>query len=144
MLGLSVALTLVALTTTAEAQQMRCDIHSIRATASGSEISQPLEAYRSHLQRPPLSAFTSFVLIESDTVNLSPGNSGPLSLSDGITGELRFDSAEGSQRIFNLSLRHGRRNLLNSRVAMTPGRPFFVVVGSVIPEGTLVLGIVCR
>jgi hypothetical protein len=142
--GLLCALALGATASLAHAQQLTCDIHSIRASASGADISAPLDAYRDHLLRPPLSSFTAFELIGTHTVTLRLGAAEDLRLAHGIAGRLELTAVEGAQRIFELSLRHERRTLLNSRIAMTPGRPFFVVVGSVIPEGTLVLGIVCR
>jgi hypothetical protein len=125
-------------------QQMRCDLHAIRASTNGTDISPELESYRAQLLRPPLSAFSSFRLLQRLTVALSPGQTSPIRLAHGIGGELRFDSAEGNQRRFNLALRHSQRTLLNTRFGVSRGHPFFVVVGSVIPEGTLVLGILCR
>ena len=144
LISLFAALTVIAVADVASAQQIQCQIHSIRATSTGGEISQSLNAFRNLLLRPPLSAFTSFDLIHTRSVSLSLGSSQPLQLEQGITGEIRFNSSLGAQRELNLSLRHQGRNLLNTTFRVTPGHPMFVVAGSVIPQGTLVLGIVCR
>ncbi len=144
LMGAITLVTLCSVSAVATAQQLQCNVHSIRAAITGSEISSPLAPYRDQLMRPPLSTFTSFELIDTQRLTLRLGSASDLNLGLDITGQLEFDSVAGTQQVFNLSLRHGRRNLLNSRIAMTPGRPFFIVVGSVIPDGTLVLGIVCR
>lgn len=128
----------------AEAQQIQCQIHSISATATGSEISPPLEPFRNFLLRPPLSTFTSFELLGTRTVTLRQGAEQPINLDRGIAGQITFSSSQGVQRVLNLSLRHQNRNLVNTTFRVSPGYPMFVVAGSVIPQGTLILGIVCR
>ena len=128
----------------AGAQQVRCEVHAIRASNEGAEISPQLEPYRVHLLRPPLASFTSFVLIQTQTLTLTQGQASPLRLQNGIAGEFQLDSSEDGRNVLGLSLRHEERTLVNTRFRSTIGHPFFVVVGSVIPRGTLVLGFVCR
>lgn len=128
----------------ARAQQAHCDVHSIRASASGSEISPELEPFRAHLLRPPLSTFTSFQLIQTQALTLTVGQTSPLRLQHGIAGEFQLTSSENGRHMLSLALRHEDSTLVNTRFRATTGHPFFVVVGSVIPSGTLVLGFVCR
>lgn len=141
---LAVTVTVVALAPSlAQAQQMRCTVHSIRASSTDSTISPALEVYRHFFGRPPLSTFTSFELISSRAVTVTSGSESPLDLGNGVSGQLGLRSSSSAQRVLNLVLRHSGRTLLNTRFGVTPGHPFFVVVGSVIPRGTLVLGLIC-
>lgn len=144
LLGLFAAAFTIAMASTASAQQIQCQIHSIRASTGGGEISDGLDPFRYLLLRPPLSAFTSFDLLSTRSVSLSTGGSQPLQLGHNITGQIQLNSVQGSQRELNLALSHQGRNLLNTTFRVTPGHPMFIVAGSVIPQGTLVLGIVCR
>jgi hypothetical protein len=144
LLGALAALAISAVAGTAEAQQTQCEIHSISASTSGSTISPALEPFRNFLLRPPLSAFTSFELLSTRTVTLRQGTDQPLQLDRGIAGQITFSAQQGSQRVLNLSLRYQNRNLVNTTFRASPGYPMFVVAGSVIPQGTLILGIVCR
>lgn len=141
--GVTIALAATLTPNLARAQQMRCSIHSIRASATNSTISPALEVYRNFFGRPPLSTFTSFELLSTRAVTLSIGSESRLDLGNGVSGQLGLQSSSGARRVLNLVLRHSGRNLLNTRFGVTPGHPFFVVVGSVIPRGTLVLGIIC-
>lgn len=143
-LGLFAVAVTIAMTNVASAQQIQCQIHSIRASTGGGEISQGLNPFRNLLLRPPLSAFTAFDLISTRSVSLSAGSSQPLTLEHNISGQIQLISSQGSQRELNLALRHQGRNLFNTTFRVTPGHPMFIVAGSVIPQGTLVLGIVCR
>lgn len=144
LLGALAALALSAVAGAAEAQQAQCQIHSISASTTGSEISPALEPFRNFLLRPPLSTFTSFELLSTRTVTLRQGADQPLQLERGIAGQITFSSSQGNQRVLNLSLRYQNRNLVNTTFRASPGYPMFVVAGSVIPQGTLILGIVCR
>lgn len=144
LIGLMTAIVLWAVAGEARAEQLQCDVHAIRASATGSEISPALEAYRSHLLRPPLATFTSFELIESHRLTLTTGRASPLNLQSNISGEFELTSSENGRHMLRLSLSHEGRNLVNTRFRATQGHPFFVVVGSVIPRGTLVLGFVCQ
>ena len=131
-------------TVEANGQQLTCEVHALRASASGGEISPELEPYRTHLLRPPLSTFTSFQIIQSQTVTLNTGRSLPLQLQHGIGGEIELTASENGRHQLSLALRHEDRTLVNTRFRASAGHPFFVVVGSVIPSGTLVLGFICR
>lgn len=147
LVGLATLTILAFASSEAKAEQVRCDVHAIRASASaGSEmqISPQLEPYRAHLLRPPLTAFTSFELIETQNLTLTQGRAQPLTLQPNITGEFEVTSSENGLHMLRLSLQHNNRNLVNTRFRATQGHPFFVVVGSVIPRGTLVLGFVCQ
>ncbi len=144
LIGLLVLAATITVAGESRAEQIQCDVYAIRASASGSEISPQLEPYRSHLQRPPLATFTSFVLIQTQNLTLSTGQPRPLSLQHNISGEFELTSSENGRHMLRLSLEHDDRNLVNTRFRATSGHPFFVVVGSVIPRGTLVLGFVCR
>jgi hypothetical protein len=144
LLGALAALAISAAAGSAEAQQTQCQIHSISASTNGSEISPALEPFRNFLLRPPLSTFTSFELLSTRTVTLRQGADQPLQLDRGIAGQITFSSSQGNQRVLNLSLRYQNRNLVNTTFRASPGYPMFVVAGSVIPQGTLILGIVCQ
>jgi hypothetical protein len=141
--ALLVALAMATISSRVEAQQMQCSVHSIRASNESSTISPALEVFRNFFGRPPLSSFTAFELISTRAVTLASGRDSPLDMGHGVSGQLRLQSSSGAQRVLNLVLRHTDRTLLNTRFGVSPGHPFFVVVGSVIPEGTLVLGIIC-
>lgn len=143
-IGLMAVVLLGILADDAEAQQLQCDVHAIRASATGEAISPSLEPFRSHLLRPPLATFTSFELIETQRLTLSAGRPSPLTLQVNVSGEFELSSSANGQNMLRLSLQHESRNLVNTRFRATEGHPFFVVVGSVIPRGTLVLGFVCR
>jgi hypothetical protein len=143
-LGVLTAFVVAIAAGTARAEQIQCQLHSIRATTSGAQISPVLEPFRNFLLRPPLSSFTSFELIGTRTVTLRQGANQPISLDHGIAGQITFASSQGTQRVLNLSLRHQNRNLVNTTFRVSQGYPMFVVAGSVIPQGTLILGIVCR
>lgn len=140
----ALAISAVAGTALAEQAQTQCQIHSISASTNGSEISPALEPFRNFLLRPPLSTFTSFELLSTRTVTLRQGADQPLTLDRGIAGQITFSASQGNQRVLNLSLRFQNRNLVNTTFRASPGYPMFVVAGSVIPQGTLILGIVCR
>ena len=95
--------------------------------------------------REPLNSFTSFEVISRRTLRLSQGSAGALQLPGGITGQLTLVSATGAARVLSLTLRRNGQNLVSaSRISVSPGHPFFVVVGSVIDTGTLVLGVTCE
>ncbi len=143
--GLLVFLAVAVTGGTAEAQPTHCDIHAIRALPTGAVIAEALTPFRTHLLREPLNSFNSFELISTEALTLTPGNSGALQLPGGISGELTLVSATGTSRVLALTLRRNNQNLVSaSRISVSPGHPFFVVVGSVIPTGSLVLGITCR
>ncbi len=130
--------------TEVHAQRLTCQVHALRASASGAEISPELQQYRNHLLRPPLSTFTSFQIIQTQTLTLDLGQSQPLRLQHGIGGEIELTSSENGRHRLSLALRHEDRTLVNTRFRASAGHPFFVVVGSVIPRGTLVLGFICQ
>lgn len=142
--GLLVLLATLSSSARAEAQQVQCEVLSIRASDAGSDVGAALEAYRAQLMRAPLNAFTSFALLGSQTLRLSPGAEQPLTLADGITGELRLlEPPNPDRQRLRIILRRGGQTLVNSQVSLTAGHPFFVA-GPLIPGGTLVLGVICR
>ena len=141
--GLVAALVVLLAAGAARAQAVQCEVLSIRASTSGSELAGPLEAYRAQLLRAPLNAFTSFELTGTERSRLSPGGTQQLRLGNGITGELRLESTADSLLRLRLVLRRESQTLLNTQLATTRGHPFFVA-GPIIPGGTLVVGIVCR
>ncbi len=142
--GLLAAVVALSFGAGAGAQQAQCEVLSIRASTEGADVGAALEAYRAQLMRPPLNAFTSFVLMGSQTLRLEPGAAQTLTLGDGITGELRvLEAARPGRQRLRLILRRGEQTLVNSQVALTAGHPFFVA-GPMIPGGTLVLGVICR
>jgi len=143
--GLLAACVVLSANGVARAEEVQCEVLSIRASTDGTAISQSLEPYRPQLMRPPLNAFTSFTLIETRQLRLSAGASQPLTLGNDIGGELRLVSSrpERERLRLRLTLRRGEQTLVNSQVALTRSHPFFVA-GPIIPGGTLVVGIVCR
>ncbi len=89
--------------------------------------------------------FSAFELLNTQSLHLDASTPQTFQLPDGISGELHLQTVRNQRPRLRLILRRGTQTLLNTRVAITPGHPFFVAGPSIAGgQATLILGIRCQ
>jgi hypothetical protein len=129
----------------AEPPNATCEIRVVHALPGGKDIDARLARFRSHLERPPFTAWGTFKLLDEKDVVLALGKPAKMSLPTGKTATLTYvehqQRADGPHRLEMRLQIEGDRRIDTSFVLDAGG--VVLQAGQKYKDGVLALGFSC-
>ncbi len=121
----------------------RCKVLSIEASNSKSGLDSKLSQYRTIFKKAPFSQYDSFVLKDSQYIELDIQAPTPFVLPDTIEGSLLLKQRKKGQFQLTLTITRKGQKPISIDGFATPGAPLFAA-GLKSPNGVWIFGVTCE